>query len=75
VPFLDRGAARRGRSPVFTAIGVVAILFVVGMTAWGYHSWMPVWAALGGAVFMAILAWVVRPGPSHALGKHSEETS
>jgi quinol-cytochrome oxidoreductase complex cytochrome b subunit len=55
VPFLDRGLLRRGRSPGFTIAGVVALAYVVGMTAWGYASWVPVWAALGFAVLVAIL--------------------
>ncbi len=46
VPFLDRGVAHRGRSPVFTAVGVAAVVFIVGMTAWGYHSLVPVYAVL-----------------------------
>ncbi|GAB4376189.1 MAG: cytochrome b N-terminal domain-containing protein [Acidobacteriota bacterium] len=56
VPFLDRGIVRNGRSPGFTAIGVVAVAYIVGMTAWGYHSWVPVWVALGSILFIALLA-------------------
>lgn len=62
VPFLDRGVERRGRSPVFTGLGVVALVFVVVMTAWGYHSLFPVWATLATLGFMGLLAWVTRPG-------------
>ncbi len=36
VPFLDRRAARGQRSPVFTAIGVLALLFMATMTALAY---------------------------------------
>lgn len=42
IPFLDRGAAADGKSPLFTAIGAVAVAYVVGMTAWGYRSLVPV---------------------------------
>jgi quinol-cytochrome oxidoreductase complex cytochrome b subunit len=41
IPFLDRTVARTGRSPMFTLLGVVALAFLVGMTAWGYHAWWP----------------------------------
>jgi len=41
-PFLDRGIEKRGRSPIFTTIGVVAVVFVAVMTAIGYHAWWPI---------------------------------
>jgi len=49
VPFLDRAVVRRGKSPVFTAAGAVALLFMTAMTAIGYHAWWPALtvAALG----------------------------
>jgi cytochrome b6 len=47
VPFLDRGLARRGRSPAFTAAGALALVYVVGMTAFGYRAWWPVGATVG----------------------------
>lgn len=46
LPLLDRRAAETGRSPGWTVAGVVALVYVVGMTARGYHSWVPVWIAL-----------------------------
>jgi cytochrome b6 len=49
VPFLDRGVALRGRSPGFTVVGVVALVYVVGMTAWGYRSLVPVYVVLAAA--------------------------
>jgi quinol-cytochrome oxidoreductase complex cytochrome b subunit len=55
VPFLDRGAARSGRSPVFTAAGVVAVVYMVALTAWGYRSWWPVYAVLGAGVLIWLL--------------------
>jgi len=60
VPFLDRGAIRRGASPLFTAVGAVGLVFVIGMTAWGYHSLVPVWVALGTAGLTVVLGWVTR---------------
>lgn len=41
-PFLDRGIVKRGRSPIFTTIGIVAVVFVAVMTAIGYHAWWPI---------------------------------
>jgi cytochrome b6 len=41
VPFLDRGASRAGRSPLFTAAGALALVFIAVMTSWGYHAWWP----------------------------------
>jgi len=63
VPFLDRGLRRRGRSPLFTAAGVVALAFIVGMTAWGYHSAVPVYVVLLTGVLLAVLALGTRRVP------------
>jgi len=71
VPFLDRGIVRRGKSPGFTAVGIAALVFIVGMTAWGYSSWAPVWIVLGVLALMGLFAFVVRhrddetPPPEH----------
>lgn len=61
VPFLDRGLERNGKSPRFTAAGVAALLFIVGMTAWGYHSLLPVWLVAGVFAVVAVLAVATRP--------------
>jgi cytochrome b6 len=44
VPFLDRRITVRGRSPLFTAAGAVALIAVAVLTAIGYHAWWPVLA-------------------------------
>jgi cytochrome b6 len=62
VPFLDRGLLRRGRSPGFTVVGIVAVAYVVAMTAWGYASWAPVWAALVFAALVGVLVYGTRHG-------------
>jgi cytochrome b6 len=62
VPFLDRGLVRHGRSPAFTVVGVLAVAYVVAMTAWAYASWVPVWAALAFAVLVAVLTYGTRHG-------------
>jgi cytochrome b6 len=62
VPFLDRKLTRTGKSPMFTAIGIGVLIFVVGMTAWGYKSLLPITIVIGTAVLTAILAYVTRGG-------------
>jgi cytochrome b6 len=57
VPFLDRGVALRGRSHGFTIAGVVALVYVVGMTAWGYRSLVPVYVVLAAAA--ALVPFVI----------------
>lgn len=56
VPFLDRGLERTGKSPLFTMIGVVSVLFIVAMTAWGYHSLLPVYVVVAAGVLVTVLA-------------------
>lgn len=55
VPFLDRGLERTGKSPRFTLIGVIAILYMVGMTAWGYRSYTPIFIIAGSFLVGVIL--------------------
>ena len=62
VPFLDRGAARTGRSPAFTAIGVAALVYIVGLTAWGYRSLVPVYVVLATFALVAVLGLATRRG-------------
>lgn len=62
VPFLDRGAAKHGRSPVFTAIGVAALVYMVGLTAWGYRSLVPIYVVLATFALIAILGLGTRHG-------------
>ena len=56
VPFLDRGVDRTGRSPIFDVLGVVAVVYIVGMTSWGYRSLLPVYIVLATGALMAILS-------------------
>jgi len=60
VPFLDRGVVNTGRSGVFTVIGLLTVVFIVGMTSWGYHSTVPILVAVAAAALMAVLAAVTR---------------
>jgi quinol-cytochrome oxidoreductase complex cytochrome b subunit len=56
VPFLDRGVAAGGRSPGFTLAGVLALVYMVGLTAWGYRSLMPIWLILATAVVVVLVS-------------------
>lgn len=60
VPFLDRGVVRQGRSPGFTAAGVLALVYMVGLTAWGYRSLVPIYAVLATGVLVALEAVATR---------------
>jgi len=63
VPFLDRSVDRTGRSPIFTWVGIVAVIYMVGMTAWGYRSLAPVYAVLATALMVVILGLGTRRVP------------
>ena len=54
VPFLDRRINRDGKSPLFTWIGVAALIFMLAMTIWGYASLLPLYIVL----LTAVLLWV-----------------
>ncbi len=56
VPFLDRGVIRTGRSPLFTAAGAAALAYIVGFTAWGYRSLLPVYVVLATGALVAVLS-------------------
>jgi cytochrome b6 len=53
VPFLDRQTERE--HPVWSIVGVVMAVYVVGMTAWGYRSWVPVWIVLASVLLVYLL--------------------
>ena len=57
VPFLDRNVNKTGKSPGFTLVGVVAVVYMVGMTAWGYKSLVPVWIVAATGAFVLLLRW------------------
>jgi len=42
VPFLDRSADEGQHSSLFSALGLVLLVYVTGFTAWGYRSWIPI---------------------------------
>jgi quinol-cytochrome oxidoreductase complex cytochrome b subunit len=60
VPFIDRGREGEHQRRGVTIAGVLAVVFVVGMTSVGYRSLLPVWAVLGSVVLLVLLGWVLR---------------
>jgi cytochrome b6 len=60
VPFLDRSVVKKGRSPIFTVIGVLSLIYIVALTAWGYHSVVPVLLVLATGVLIFVFAMVTR---------------
>src|SRR5207244_1598987 len=61
VPFLDRNVTKRGKSPLFTAAGVLALIYMLALTCWGYASALPLYVAGATVVLLALVAWVTRP--------------
>ena len=60
VPFLDRGAARDGRSPGWTVAGLFGLAFVIVMTCWGYATLMPLYIVMITVLLLGIFAWITR---------------
>jgi cytochrome b6 len=65
VPFLDRARDGRGGRAV-GVLGVAALAYMVGMTAWGYRSWAPVHAVLGTVAVLALLGLGTQGGRGSA---------
>jgi cytochrome b6 len=61
VPFLDKKVLETGTSPLFTWLGVIFLIYAVGMTAWGYQSWVPVGIVVGAIVLIRVLGYATRP--------------
>jgi cytochrome b6 len=66
VPFLDRRAAREGRSPGWTIAGVAGLIFVVVMTCWGYDSLLPLYIVFLSALLLGVFAWITRSAEARA---------
>ncbi|MGZ5493128.1 MAG: cytochrome b [Thermoanaerobaculia bacterium] len=62
VPFLDRGAARNGRSPMWTIGGIAGLAFVIVMTCWGYGTLVPLYVVLLAVALLGVFAFITR-GP------------
>jgi cytochrome b6 len=60
VPFLDRSAPGKGR--IWTIAGVVALLFVIVMTCWGYMSLLPLYVVIISGILLLLLAFITRGG-------------
>jgi quinol-cytochrome oxidoreductase complex cytochrome b subunit len=62
IPFLDRGKGRE--HPAWPVIGGFAVLYVVGFTAWGYRSVVPILVVLASGVLVLLLGAGTRHGES-----------
>jgi cytochrome b6 len=62
VPFLERGQERRSR--LFSAVGVLGLVYVVAMTAKAYRSLVPLAVVGATAVLLGLLGLVTRKGTS-----------
>jgi cytochrome b6 len=55
IPFLDRSKGKSGGGG-WMIVGVIASLYAVGMTAWGYRSLAPIGIVLGSAALVYLLS-------------------
>ena len=69
VPFLDRKVNRTGESPLFTFVGILALVYIVGMTAWGYRSLTPFFIVIGTVLLMFLLSLATRHDAGPAEGE------
>lgn len=60
VPLLDRRAARDGKSAGWSLGGVAALLFVIGMTCWGYASLLPLYVVFISVLLLSLFAFFTR---------------
>lgn len=60
VPLLDRRGSREGRSPGWSVAGAAVLLFMVGMTCWGYSSLIPLYVVFISAVLLSLFALITR---------------
>ena len=60
MPFLDRSVPGKGKA--WPIIGAVALLFVIGMTCWGYMSLLPLYVMILSGILLLLLAFVTRGG-------------
>jgi cytochrome b6 len=58
VPFIDAGKLTRGRW--LSVLGVIGVIYAVGLTAWGYHSLVPIYVVLATLLLLILLGWVTR---------------
>jgi cytochrome b6 len=56
VPFLDRK-----NNKAFSIIGAFALLFIIGMTVWGYASLLPLYIVLAAVALLFVIAYATRP--------------
>jgi len=60
VPFLDPAVPNNRRSSMVTGAGMVLLIYVIALTAWGYRSWSPV--LITAAVVLILMLHGIRGG-------------
>lgn len=60
VPFLDRRVIRTGYSPGFSVIGWLAVVYIVGLTAWGYRSLVPLLVVILTCLLLLVMSVATR---------------
>jgi len=63
VPFFDPDPDDRRRSRRMTQIGVISLIFIVGMTSWGYRSLLPIGIVLATAAMVLVMGAATRRIP------------
>jgi Cytochrome b subunit of the bc complex len=63
VPFLDRNIETKRRSPGFTIVGILAAIYIVGMSCWGYASLVPLYVVLLTVLLLMLFAFAMRQTP------------
>lgn len=60
VPFLDRRVVKEGRSPGYTLIGILALIYIVALSCWGYASLAPLYIVLISVLLLLGIAYATR---------------
>jgi cytochrome b6 len=60
VPFIDKSSREVKRRPGFALVGGLALLYIVGMTAWGYRSLVPVYITLLTGLVILVFRYLER---------------
>lgn len=60
VPFLDRRVVKEGRSPGYTLIGILALIYIIALSCWGYASLVPLYIVLLSVLVLLGVAYATR---------------
>lgn len=63
IPFLDRNVEKKRKSPAFTTVGILALVYIIALSCWGYASLVPLYAVLLTTLLLLMLAFATRQTP------------